>query len=92
MRSIVTMTVEQILETLPHLSFDDRNKVIDKLSELIQSESIESKEHQKQQMRLAALAAIEDYLPGSDLLAFDEIEGEDFHDYENKGSGLNDHA
>ncbi|GAP98587.1 hypothetical protein [Leptolyngbya sp. NIES-2104] len=86
------MTIEQILETLPHLSFDDRNKVLDKLSEIIQSESIKSKELQKQQMRLAALEAIEDYLPGSDLLAFDEIEGEDFYDYENKGSELTNHA
>lgn len=92
MRSITAMTVEQILETLPDLSFDDRNKVIDKLAEIIQVESSNSKERQRQQMRLAALEAIKDYLPGSDLLAFDEIEGEDFYDYESEDSELPDHA
>jgi plasmid stability protein len=33
-------------------------------------------------LKLAALSAIEDYAPGSDLLAFESIDGEDFPAYE----------
>lgn len=75
------MTVEQILEILPHLSFDDRNKVIDKLAEIIQAESMKTKEQRRQKMGIQAIRGYADYLPGSEHLAFDEIDGEDFYEY-----------
>jgi len=52
------MKVEQILETLPRLSFDDRNKVIDKLAEIIQAESMDTKEQRRQKMAIQAVPTI----------------------------------
>lgn len=81
MRSIVAMTVEQILETLPHLSFDDRNKVIDKLAEIIQAESISTKEQRSQKLAVEAIRAYEEYQNDPELTIFTCLDGEDFYEY-----------
>ncbi len=75
------MTVEQILETLPHLSFDDRTKIIDKLSEIVQAESINTKEQRRQKMAIEAIQAYEEYQTDPELTVFTCLDGEDFYEY-----------
>ncbi|MEH2424132.1 MAG: hypothetical protein V7K48_25460 [Nostoc sp.] len=40
-----------------------------------------TKDQQKRQLTLAAITAIADYTPGSELNIFSDLEGEDFYDY-----------
>ncbi|WP_375500635.1 hypothetical protein [uncultured Nostoc sp.] len=45
---------------------------------------LQAKDEQKRQLALAAITAIVDYAPGSELDIFSDLEGEDFCDYPNE--------
>lgn len=75
------MQTLEILNALPSLTIDDRLKVI--LSALTLNQEQQSHltlEQNRQYLALAALSAIGDYEQGSELLAFEALDGEDFHE------------
>ena len=76
------MQTLEILNALPSLTIDDRLKVI--LSALTLNQEQQSHltlEQNRQYLALAALSAIGDYELGSELLAFETLDGEDFQEY-----------
>ena len=76
------METKKILQALPTLSTDDKLKIVELALQLVnlEQQSLTSDE-QKRLLAAAAKTAIDDYKEGSELLAFSEIEGEDFYDY-----------
>ncbi|MCF2147852.1 hypothetical protein IQ276_015765 [Desmonostoc muscorum LEGE 12446] len=78
------METKQILNTLPQLSITDCLKIAEAALEIIhQKQNNLTEEEQKRALAAAAKTAIQDYAPGSQLLVFSEIEGEEFYDYSN---------
>ena len=75
------MQTLEILNALPGLTIDDRLKVILSALSLNQEQRSDlTPEQNRQSLALAALSAINDYQPGSDLLAFESLDGEDFQE------------
>ncbi|MEH2255064.1 hypothetical protein [Nostoc sp.] len=76
------METKEILQALPSLSISDRLKIAESALQLVLQEKHSiTKDEQKCQSTLAAITAIADYAPGSELNIFSELEGEDFCDY-----------
>ncbi|MEH2461396.1 hypothetical protein [Nostoc sp.] len=76
------METKEILQALPNLSISDRLKIAELALQLVLQEKHSlTKDEQKRQLELAAIAAIVDYAPGSELDIFSGLEGEDFCDY-----------
>ncbi|MEH2025937.1 hypothetical protein [Nostoc sp.] len=84
------METKEILQALPSLSISDtpteslreRLKIAELALQLVLQEKHSlTKDEQKRQLELAAIAAIADYAPGSELDIFSGLEGEDFCDY-----------
>ncbi|MBD2614179.1 MAG: hypothetical protein RMY62_027550 [Nostoc sp. ZfuVER08] len=76
------MQIKEILQALPSLSISDRLKIAESALQLVLQEKHSLTKHeQKYQLTLAAMTAIEDYTPGSELNIFSDLEGEDFCDY-----------
>lgn len=75
------METKEILQVLPQLSVDDKLKIVELALQLVnlEQQSLTSNE-QKRLLAAAAKTAIDDYVEGSELLVFSEIEGEDFYD------------
>jgi hypothetical protein len=74
--------VEMILQNRAHHQGQDIAIVASELLEqvlLIQNNKNDLS--QPSQLKLAALNAIDDYLPGSNLLAFESLDGEDFQSF-----------
>ncbi|NDJ22858.1 hypothetical protein GS682_14690 [Nostoc sp. B(2019)] len=75
------MQIKKILQALPSLSISDRLKIAESALQLvIQEKDSLTKDEQKRQLILAAMTAIADYTPGSELNIFSDLEGEDFCD------------
>ncbi|MEH1918301.1 hypothetical protein [Nostoc sp.] len=76
------METQEILQVLPNLSISDRLKIAESALQLvIQEKHSFTKDEQKRQLRLAAMTAIADYAPGSELNIFSDLEAEDFCHY-----------
>ncbi|MDZ8026602.1 MAG: hypothetical protein RMY36_017650 [Nostoc sp. SerVER01] len=76
------MEIKAILQALPSLSISDRLKIAESALQLVLQEKHSlTKDEQKRQLTLAAITAIVDYAPDSELDIFSELEGEDFCDY-----------
>lgn len=73
------MKTQEILEVLPNLSLEDRLIIVEAALKLINQERNLSRVEQTQQLQAAALMAVSDYTPGSELLVFSEFDGEDFY-------------
>ncbi|MEH2328138.1 hypothetical protein [Nostoc sp.] len=86
------METKEILQALPNLSISDRLKIAESALQLVLQEKHSlTKDEQKCQLTLAAMTAIADYAPGSELNIFSELEGEDFcddpdEDFHNSGT------
>ena len=75
------MQTLEILNASPSLTIDDHLKVILSVLTLNQEQrSHLTLEQNRQYIALAALSAIGDYEPGSELLAFEKLDGEDFQE------------
>lgn len=74
------MEAKDILQVLPNLSTDDKLKIVELALQLVNKEeqSLTSDE-QKRLLAAAAKTAKDDYVEGSELLVFSEIDGEDFY-------------
>ncbi|MBH8556314.1 hypothetical protein I8751_29110 [Nostocaceae cyanobacterium CENA357] len=76
------MQIKEILQALPSLSISDRLKIAESALQLvIQEKHSLTKDEEKRQLGLAAVTAIADYAPDSELNIFSDLEGEDFCDY-----------
>ncbi len=73
------MKTQEILEVLPNLSLEDRLIIVEAALKLINQERNLSRAEQTQQLQAFSLMAVSDYAPGSELLVFSELDGEDFH-------------
>jgi hypothetical protein len=75
------METKEILKILPTLTNSDRLTIAEMALQLIQQEHNSlTQEQAKRQLAAAALSAISDYAPDSELLVFKGLEGEDFYD------------
>lgn len=75
------METQEILHVLPRLTVKELLAIVEAALQLVQQERQNlTLEERKQHVAMAAMSAIEDYLPGSDLLAFSDLEGEDFYE------------
>jgi hypothetical protein len=73
------MDTTEILQALSQLPVSDRLAIAEAALRLVREEQPSlSKDEVRQQLELAALGAVSDYAPGSDLITFGELE-EDFH-------------
>jgi hypothetical protein len=78
------METKEILKTLSQLSTTDCLKIAEAALEIIhQKQNHLTKDEQKRALVAAARTAVQDYTTGSELLAFSEIDGEEFYDYLN---------
>jgi hypothetical protein len=76
------METKEILQALPSLSVGDRLEIAESALQLVLQEKHSlTKDEQKRQLTLAAITAIGDYTPGSQLNIFSDLEGEDFYEY-----------
>ncbi|MEH2382843.1 MAG: hypothetical protein V7K27_28815 [Nostoc sp.] len=75
------METKEILQALSSLSISDRLKIAESALQLVLQEKHSlTKDQQKRQLTLAAITAIADYAPGTELNIFSDLEGEDFCD------------
>ncbi len=73
------MQTREILNVLPSLTIDERFKIVVSALQLnAEAQAQLTPEQQRQYLQLAALSAVDDYRAGSDLLAFEAFDGEDF--------------
>lgn len=73
------METADILKALPNLSVNDRLAIAEKALQLSHEEQRSLTQTQRrQQLAIAATSAISDYTPGCELLAFADLDGEDF--------------
>jgi hypothetical protein len=76
------MKTKEILQALPNLSVSAQLKIAESALQLVFKEKHSlTKDEQKRQLILAAMTAVADYAPDSDLNVFSDLEGEDFYEY-----------
>ncbi|MCY7278127.1 MAG: hypothetical protein LH702_31420 [Phormidesmis sp. CAN_BIN44] len=79
------METADILKALPSLSVNDRLAIAEKALQLSHEEQRSLTQTQRrQQFAIAAASAISDYTPGSELLDFADLDGEDFYEEPNE--------
>jgi bacterioferritin (cytochrome b1) len=70
----------EILQSLPQLTPTDQLKIAETALQLIQQDhQTLTRDQRRQQMAIAAMAAVEDYSVNK-LIAFTALDGEDFHE------------
>jgi hypothetical protein len=85
------MNTADILQALPNLPPSERLTIAQKALQLTDEEQQSlTQAERRQQLAIAAATAISDYEPGSELLVFSELDGEDF--YEETDDNLSAHA
>ncbi|MEY3302736.1 MAG: hypothetical protein RLZZ139_1109 [Cyanobacteriota bacterium] len=76
------METQEILQSLPKLSINERLKIAEFALLLVnEQQEFLTKEQRKHQLALAAITAIEDYANDGELNAFSDLDGEYFYDY-----------
>jgi hypothetical protein len=75
------MSTQEILQALVDLPSDDQLKIAETaLQHLQQNRQSLTKDQRRQQMAIAAIAAVDDYSTNNELITFTALDGEDFHD------------
>ncbi len=70
------MGTAEILQSLPHLTLTDQLKIAETALQLIQQDHhFLTRNQRRQQMEIAAIAAIEDYSTDRELTAFTALDG-----------------
>jgi hypothetical protein len=88
------MTQTEILEALKQLTNAERLTIAKAALRLMREDwqSLTS-DQKEQQLAMAAELAILDYLPGSEITVFTDLDGEDFYEYTDKDfANLDSHA
>ncbi|MFM2062837.1 MAG: hypothetical protein RLZZ507_2507 [Cyanobacteriota bacterium] len=76
------METQAILQSLPHLSINERLQIAEFALQLVnQQREFLTKDQQKRQLALAAITAIKDYASDGELIVFSDLDGEDFYEY-----------
>jgi len=76
------METKEILQALANLSVGDRLTIAEAALKLVLREQNSlTKDEQKRQLALAAITAITDYAPSSELNIFSDLDGQDFCHY-----------
>jgi hypothetical protein len=78
---VAIMTIEQILETLPHLSFDDRLKIATAAFDSLQSEHEQFRVERSKRLALSALKMREEYETNPELTLVTALDDEDIYEY-----------
>lgn len=74
--------IEMILQNRAHYQGQDISIVASELlQQILLTQDSKNEIAQPSQLKLAALSAIDDYSPGSNLLAFESLDGEDFQNF-----------
>ena len=73
------METAAILQALPRLTIDQRLEIADAALRLVYQEQHFTRDQRRQQMAIAAMSAVNDYAPGSELIVFTRLDGEDFY-------------
>jgi hypothetical protein len=82
------MSTQEILQALVDLPSADQLKIAETaLQHLQQNRQSLTKDQRRQQMAIAAIAAIDDYLSNPELITFTALDGEDF--YSESGCDVN---
>jgi hypothetical protein len=78
-----TMITTEILQTIPQLPQADSSQIAETFLMRLQTAiAIPIREQINQQLKIAALLAVDDYANDSELTAFTPLDGEDFYEYE----------
>jgi hypothetical protein len=76
-------TTTEILQTIPQLPQEDCFQIAETLLQRLQTAiAIPTRAQINQQLRIAALLAVDDYSNDAELTAFTILDGEDFCEYE----------
>jgi plasmid stability protein len=79
----IVLTLPPELEAILRTQADHQGQAVEAIAlEILSQALIEHSSPQPSALKLAALNAIDDYTPGSEILAFEAIDGEDFQGYE----------
>ncbi|OUC16743.1 MAG: hypothetical protein B0A82_00035 [Alkalinema sp. CACIAM 70d] len=79
----IVLTLSPELEVMLRTQAAKQGKAVEAIAlEILSQALIEHNSLQPNALKLAALSTIEDYAPGSELLAFEAIDGEDFQKFE----------
>jgi hypothetical protein len=74
------METAAILQALPSLTIDQRLAIAEAALRLVNEEPHLTREQRRQQMAIAAMSAMADYVPGTELTAFTVLDGEGFYE------------
>ncbi|MEE3719277.1 hypothetical protein V2H45_21265 [Tumidithrix elongata RA019] len=76
------ITTIDILQAIPKLPQEDCFRIAETLLQTLQAQTaIPTREQINQQLQIAALLAVEDYINDPELTAFTALDGEDFYEY-----------
>lgn len=76
------ITTTEILQTIPKLPQEDCFRIAETLLQKLQTQIAPNRQQINQQLKIAALLALDDYINDPELTAFTALDGEDFYEYE----------
>jgi hypothetical protein len=76
------ITTTEILQTIPKLAQEDCFRIAEILLQKLQTQIAQTRQQINQQLKIAALLALDDYTNDPELTAFTALDGEDFYEYE----------
>ncbi|MEI6329579.1 MAG: hypothetical protein WCP16_10130 [Pseudanabaena sp. ELA645] len=76
------ITTTEILQTIPKLSQEDCFQIAEILLQRLLIQTKPTRTQINQQLKIAALLAVDDYTNDPELTALTTLDGEDFYEYE----------
>jgi hypothetical protein len=76
------VTTTEILQTIPKLSQEDCVQIAEILLQRLLTQTKPTRAQINQQLKIAALLAVDDYTNDPELTALTALDGEDFYEYE----------
>jgi len=76
------ITTTEILQTIPKLSQDDCFQIAEILLQRLLTQTKPTRAQINQQLKIAALLAVDDYTNDPELTALTALDGEEFYEYE----------
>jgi hypothetical protein len=76
------ITTTEILQTIPNLSQADCFQIAEILLQRLLTQTKPTRAQINQQLKIAALLAVDDYTNDPELTALTALDGEDFYEYE----------
>lgn len=76
------ITTTEILQTIPQLSQEDCFQIAEIFLQRLLTQTKPTRTQINQQLKIAALLAVDDYTNDPELTALTALDGEDFYEYE----------